>query len=42
MDPNEADVPLQLLVPGGDFKVANSTDVPADYAGQYKALWNVS
>jgi ribose transport system substrate-binding protein len=42
MDPNEADVPLQLLIPGGDFKVANSTDVPADYAAQYKALWKVS
>jgi len=42
MDPDESDVPIQLLVPGGDFKVANSTDVPTNYAAQYEALWKAS
>jgi len=42
LDPGDPWPPAQLLVHGGDFTVSNSTDVPADYATQFKALWKVS
>jgi ribose transport system substrate-binding protein len=42
LDPGDSWPPSQLLVHGGDFTVSNSTDAPADYATQFKALWKVS